>query len=73
MSNYILVTSVSRALRGKELLDRNNIPSSVERTPRNNIVKSCGYSLLVFGNIDTAQYILRQNNIRILGILPRRL
>ena len=73
MGNYILVTSVSKALRGKELLDKNDIPSKVERAPKNNTAKSCGYSLLVFGDKDRAQYILRRNNIRIMGIIPANL
>ncbi len=71
MKNYILLNSVSSALKSKELLDKNNIKCSVERTPKNNIAKSCGYSLLVYNEIDKARDILEKNKIIVLGIVSR--
>lgn len=71
MKNYILLNSVSSALKSKELLDKYNIKCSVERTPKNNIAKSCGYSLLVYNEIDKARDILEKNKIIVLGIVSR--
>ena len=71
MKNYILLNSVSSALKSKELLDKNNIKCSIERTPKNNIARSCGYSLLVYNDVDRARSILENHKITVLGIVSR--
>ncbi len=71
MKTFILLNSVSSALKSKDLLGKNNIKSSVERTPKNNIARSCGYSLLVYNDIDKAVKILKDNRIPVLGIVNR--
>lgn len=71
MKNYILLKSVSSALKSKDLLDKYNIKSSVERTPKNNVARSCGYSLLVYNDIDKAVKILESKRITVLGIVNR--
>jgi hypothetical protein len=69
MKNYILVNSVSSAFRGRDALNRHNIKCSVERTPKNNITKSCGYCLLVHGEVEPIKNILQKNNITVLGVI----
>lgn len=71
LKKYILLNSVSSALKSKEILDKHNIKCSVERTPKNNIARSCGYSLLVFGDVDKAKDIILKNKISVLGIVNR--
>ena len=71
MKTYILLNSVSSALKSKEILGKYNIKSSVERTPKNNVARSCGYSLLVFNDIEKAIKILEKNRIAVLGIVNR--
>ena len=71
LKKYILLNSVSSALKSKEILDKHNIKCSVERTPKNNIARSCGCSLLVFGDVDKAKDILLKNKISVLGIVNR--
>lgn len=71
MRNYILLNSVSSALKSKEILDKYNIKSSVERTPKNNIIRSCGYSLMVNDDIEKAKAVLIENKVTILGIVIR--
>ena len=58
MKYYILLNSVSSALKGKDILDKNNIKSSVERTPKNNVARSCGYSLMVKEEIERAKALI---------------
>jgi hypothetical protein len=61
---------VSNAFRGKNALDRHNIKCSVERTPKNNITKSCSYSLFAIGEVEQIKTILKRNNVNVLGIVP---
>lgn len=71
MKYYILLNSVSSALKGKDILDKNNIKSSVERTPKNNVARSCGYSLMVNDEIERAKEILEDNKVIVLGVVTR--
>lgn len=71
MKYYILLNSVSSALKGKDILDKNNIKSSVERTPKNNVARSCGYSLMVNDGIERAKEILEDNKVIVLGVVTR--
>ena len=68
---YILLNSVSSALKGKDILDKNNIKSSVERTPKNNVARSGGYSLMVEDEIERAKEILEDNKVIVLGVVTR--
>ncbi|HIS50641.1 MAG TPA: DUF3343 domain-containing protein [Candidatus Gallacutalibacter pullistercoris] len=66
----IQVSSVTYAMRGRELLFRHGIRSYVERSTRSSRA-GCGYNLYVPENADQAEKILRQANIKILGRLER--
>ncbi len=62
----IMVSSVTYAMKAKELLTRHGIRGYVERIPRT-AETGCGYGVYVPQGADTAERILRENNIRILG------
>ena len=47
MGKLIMVSSVTYAMKGKELLKSYGIRAEVERTPKNSQSKGCGYSLYV--------------------------
>lgn len=61
--------SITFAIKARDILKNNGIPSVLERTPMNLKVTSCGYSLFVPNNIEKAEEILKQNNIKYLGII----
>ena len=65
----IQVSSVTYAMRGRELLFRHGIRSYVERSTRSSRA-GCGYNLYVPENADQAEKILRQANIKILVFEP---
>lgn len=43
----IMMSSVTNAMRGREILRRHGISSEIERTPRGSARQGCGYSLYV--------------------------
>ena len=63
----ILLPSVTYAMKAKSILDKYNIRSYIQRTPKSVKIKSCGYCLFVPGNTDKAEKILRENGVRVLG------
>ncbi len=72
MGKLIMVSSVTYAMKGRELLRDYGIKSSIERTPRTSLHQSCGYSLYVPQRTDEAENILRENGIKVLGRTERR-
>lgn len=72
MGTLIMVSSVTYAIKGRELLSDYGIKASVERTPRKSSKQGCGYSLYVPHKTDEAENILRENGIKVLGRAERR-
>ena len=68
----VIVSSVTYAMKGKQLLGKYGIRAEVIKTPRNTAEKSCTYSLLVYKDIDRAERILTDNGIKVLGRAQRR-
>ena len=66
----IQVSSVTYALKSRDLLFRHGIRAYVERSTRSSKA-GCGYSLYVPENTDTAEEILRKAGIRVLGRVER--
>lgn len=62
----IVVSSVTYAMKGRDLLFRHGIRGYVERIPKTGAT-GCGYGIYVPQGADTAERILRENHIRILG------
>ena len=61
----IVVSSVTYALKGRELLFSHGIKSYVERLPRTR-ENGCGYGLYVPRRADDAERILRAAGVRVL-------
>ena len=67
----IMMTSITYAMKAKDLLLRNGIRADLVRTPRHENVGGCGYSLYVPKNTDKAENLLKEANIKILGRADR--
>lgn len=61
------VSSVTNAMRGKSLLERNGIRAYVSRTIDENGNNGCGYSIAVQSNPDRAEQLLTSAGIRVRG------
>lgn len=67
----IMLSSITYAMKSRDILFRKGIKSYVERTPRSNENAGCGYSIYVPDRTDEAENILREQGIRILGRTER--
>lgn len=67
----IMLSSITYAMKSRDILFQSGIKSYVERTPRNSGNAGCGYSIYVPQNTDEAERILREMGIRILGRVER--
>ena len=67
----IMVSSVTYAMKGRQLLSRYGIRSDIVRTPSHIRESSCGYSLYVPKRTDEAQRILEEAGIRVAGRMER--
>lgn len=72
MGKLIMVSSVTYAIKGRELLKAHGIKAVVERTPRQSAKQGCGYSLYVPQLTDEAESILKENGIKVTGRAERR-
>ncbi len=63
----IMVSSVTYAMKGKQILNSFGIRSEIERTAKRDMKNGCGYSLYVPKDTDEAEKILKENHIKIIG------
>lgn len=63
----IMMTSITHAMKAKEILFRAGIKANLVRTPRHANSGGCGYSLYVPNDADRAEEILKNAKIKILG------
>lgn len=68
---YLSTESLTSAMRGYRILNRNNIPARVEKTVSRNSKKGCGFAIVVFEEPKKAVRILEENNIRVLYVKER--
>ena len=61
----LVVSSVTYAMKGRELLFRHGIRGYVERIPKTQET-SCGYGIYVPQGADAAERILLENHVRVL-------
>lgn len=66
----ILVSSVTYAMKGRDLLFRRGIRAFVERIPPTS-QSGCGYGIYVPQGVEEAESVLRENHIKILGRAQR--
>lgn len=62
----IAMSSITYAMKAKDILYNHGIKSSVERTQKAYRNKGCGYVLYVPNKIDDARKILSENGIKML-------
>ncbi len=66
----IMVSSVTYAMKAREILVKHGIRGYVERIPKTEET-GCGYGVYVPKGADAAERILRENNIKILNRLEQ--
>lgn len=65
----IMVSSVTYAIKGRDILRRMGYRANIERTPGSLNRVGCGYSITVDDlDINKAKNILSENNIKIYGV-----
>ncbi len=65
--SYIKVNSVTHAIKAKNLLNSNGIYAQVVRNDKSGRTEGCGYAVVVDGDINRAESILRNNHVKVLG------
>lgn len=66
----ILVSSVTYAIKGKDLLNRNGFMAAIHRVSRTRET-GCGYGIYVPQRTEEAQRLLEESGMRILGRADR--
>ena len=66
-NELILLPSVTYAMKAKSILDKYNIRSYIQRTPKSVKISSCGYCLFVPNDTDRAERLLRESGVRVIG------
>lgn len=67
-NHYFHVGSITNAMRGKKILENNGIRAYVHRSSNPSQGDGCGYSLLVTGQEQRAEKLLRGQGVRIVRI-----
>lgn len=62
-----MVSSITYAMKGKNILAQRGIRSDIVRTPNDSRESYCGYSLFVPKRTDEAHKILEENGIKVVG------
>lgn len=65
--DLIIVSSITYAMKGKELLERAGFRAYITRLPRGIENVGCGYCIYVDRDTDRAERFLRQAGIRVSG------
>lgn len=68
--NIIITGTITYALRGRDLLRRQNFRASVERNLTLNKRYGCGYGIAVYGDINEALKILEAHNVKVIDTAP---
>lgn len=69
MKNLIMLTSITYAMKAKEILIRRGIRSDIVRTPKHTSPTGCGYSLFVPNKFNEAVSIINSAGIKIVGTI----
>ena len=67
MDNLIKLSSVTQAMRARDILKTQGIFSKVHRIPAHKGQGACSYGLLLRNRLEEAVEILKDNNIKISG------
>jgi len=73
MSIILVLSSVTYAMKAQDLLKRENIYSSITRSPDVRAIKGCGYGIKISCENETwGRRILQNNGINIIGCVTER-
>jgi len=64
----LMVSSITYAIKGKDLLNKMGYKPSIERIPRHSADVGCGYGICIDGDEYYAKIQLERSGIRVLGI-----
>lgn len=67
MKTQFITGSITYAIRGRDLLRRHGFKARMEKTPNHLDRVGCGYSIIVEGDADKAEEVLRNARVKILG------
>ncbi|MDO4731778.1 MAG: DUF3343 domain-containing protein [Clostridia bacterium] len=65
----IMLSSLTIAMKSKDILSYNNIISYVKRTPNSDKNTGCGYGLYIPKNLEKAIKLLKERNIKIIKVI----
>ena len=63
----IMVTSITYAMKGREILRKNGFRATLTRTSKGENSGSCGYSIYVPQRTDEAERLLIRKGIKVIG------
>ena len=64
----IKFSSVTHALRAKEIIEQNGGTVNIRKNPTPKKGEGCGYSITVYGNVDKYINLININKINYIGI-----
>ncbi len=67
-----MVSSITHAIRGRDLLKNKGFKATIEKTPGKLDTAGCGYSISVLAHIDAALKIISEAGIKVLGTYQRQ-
>ena len=68
----IATGTVTQALKGKDVLLKNHYPAEIERMKYGTENYGCGYGIVTKGKSPVIENLLRDNNVKVLKILPKK-
>ena len=72
MGKYlIMVSSITHAIKGRDLLRNDGRKAYIEKTPGHLDSHGCGYSIVVYDNPEPMIAMLKNHGIKITGISDR--
>lgn len=68
MKHMIVTGTITYAIRGRDILRKNGFKAAVERNSRGFGRLGCGYGIVVEGDIERAEEILRNNSVKMIEV-----
>lgn len=68
MKHMIVTGTITYAIRGRDILRKNGFKASVERNSRGLGRLGCGYGIVVEGDIERAEEILRNHSVKMIEV-----
>ena len=64
----IKFSSVTHALRAKEIIEQNGGKANIRKNPNPKTGEGCGYSITLYGNVEKYINLIKINKIKYIGI-----